>query len=206
MNRMPSIPLLLACTALGVSAAAHAVDTALISDSGIGAQGVLSVNVSAGEYNQAANLRAIAVNPDGTAVAVVKGGAVQGTVEKPAIGSVQTAHIGGAAFAGFNGVLGVNQQAGRGNVSANLLGVAMGAKTGVATSFEVSHADDSLLAGNAANPLQQVLGEATSVQQVGIDSGAFLGASGVVQINQVAGNGNVTSNALAVQFSHPPGL
>ncbi|WP_432723629.1 hypothetical protein R0381_000900 [Jeongeupia wiesaeckerbachi] len=204
MSRVPN--LLLALPLLACGASTWAVDTALISDTGIASQGVLSVNVTAGEHNTAANLRAIAVNPDGTAIAVVSGAAVQGAVSMPGVGSVQSAQISGAAFSGFNGVLGVNQQAGRGNVSANLLGVAQGASTGVVTVFTVKQADDGLLADSVANPLQQLLGDVTSVQQVGIDPGAFKGTSGVVQINQVAGNGNITGNVLAVQFSRPPGL
>ncbi|MBM3117552.1 hypothetical protein [Jeongeupia naejangsanensis] len=204
MNQLPKLLLALPVLAWGIGACAA--DTALISDSGVGSQGVLSVNVGAGESNTAANLRAIAVNPTGTAIAVVKGAAEQGAVSLPGVGTVQQALITGTAFSGFSGVLGVNQQAGKGNVSANLLGVAQGANTGVVTAFTVKHADDALLADSSANPLQQLVGDVTSVQQVGIDPGAFKGTSGVVQINQVAGNGNITGNSLAVQFTRPPGL
>ncbi|AOY00605.1 hypothetical protein BJP62_09235 [Jeongeupia sp. USM3] len=170
-------------------------------------QGVLSVNVSAGNENAAANMRAIAVSPDGSVAAMAHGSVVQRGKVGPANGAA-VASIEGPSFAGFRGVLGVNQQAGHGNVSANQLAIAQGiggvAHTGF-SALTIRAADDSLLAGSTAGVVEQLVGEIIPTQQTNIDPAAFSGGRGVFQINQVAGNGNITTNALAVQFSRPPG-
>ncbi|BCL76480.1 hypothetical protein JHS3_22160 [Jeongeupia sp. HS-3] len=184
---------------------AAAADVAVITNTGANGQGVLSINQAAGNVNAAANLRSLTMNSDGAAMAQAVGTVVNVAVQAGGGGNVPQARIEGTSFSGFNGVLGINQQAGQQNAVGNTLAIAVGTTAQASAGLIVVRgADDALLSGQGGQAALEQLA-APGLPQTSIDPAAFRGGRGVVQVNQVAGNGNVAGNALAVQFSRPPG-
>ena len=87
--------------------------------------------------------------------------------------SLDATTIGGTAFGGTAGIIGVNEAAGIGNEQANIV------------SIRLRGASDASLA-------------TASTQSPGFPS-AFAGASGLAQVNQAAGNANATVNTFSLR-------
>lgn len=169
-------------------------DLARIDDgAGAGSSGRIAINQSAGSGNAQANLAAIALSDAGDTLAVI--GATQRVA--PALRDLRAARaeIAGGAFSGVSGVLSLNQAAGGGNRQLNLLAIGQGAGVDVAT------ADDAALAGTTGDA---VAGTAPVVAQAdrraSIAVGALRGGQGLVQVNQTAGVGNTSTNAIVLQL------
>jgi len=157
-----------------------------------GSRGVVSVNQAAGDGNQQANSTALAVSAEGRATA-----SQRTEMRSDAIGAVGAANaaIGDSAFRGLHGALGINQAAGSANQQANTRAFALGRATEI---------DDAVL-------MQQTAGaqsSASAATQSHSDSrlttvspGAFEGASGLVQMNQAAGNNNASANQFVATAS-----
>ncbi len=154
-------------------------NAALISSSGQGYSGALSVNQAAGHLQQQINGRTLAIGP-------ASGGERYRQsldASAPLPGMDASASIRGNAFANGSGVLGVNQSAG------------VGAR--------VESLDDSLLAQQSV-----VLAHNSGATDapagnrlVDIDDRAFAGSRGVVQLNQSAGAGNRMVNAIGIKVT-----
>ena len=98
------------------------------------------------------------------------------------------ARISDDAFAGARGVITVNQVAGSHNAQINAVVIAAG---------PVVLGSDALLV--AQRPGASARGAGTASRSVSDISGnAFRSASGIVQINQIAGGGNVVHNAFSL--------
>jgi hypothetical protein len=99
------------------------------------------------------------------------------------------ARISDDAFAGARGVITVNQVAGSHNAQINAVVIAAG---------PVVLGSDALLV--AQRPGASARGAGTASRSVADISGnAFRSASGIVQINQIAGGGNVVHNAFSLR-------
>jgi hypothetical protein len=99
------------------------------------------------------------------------------------------ARISDDAFAGARGVITVNQVAGSHNAQINAVVIAAG---------PVVLGSDALLV--AQRPGASARGAGTASRSVSDISGnAFRSASGIVQINQIAGGGNVVHNAFSLR-------
>ena len=175
-------------------------DTARITDDALrGAGGRVAVNQAAGIGNTQANLAAIAANgapsisavqqpPEATALDAVRGRAAGARVD---------AH----AFAGGSGLLAVNQAAGSGNAQLNLFAVGAGAPADV----RLSALDDAALAAVAAPPSTGTTPPPPSAPRTAvIADGAFRGDRGVLQVNQTAGVGNASTNAIVLSLGSTP--
>ena len=156
-----------------------------------GATGASAVNLSAGDLNQQANLRAFAV-----------GGAAQATVasdqshrddhaDAPLHAS---ASIGGAAFANGRGIASINQASGSGNTELNAVAAAL-AQQGIRETTDGS-LSAVVSASARGQPSTSPRGPADGTRSVAVEAGAMKGYSGVLQLNQVAGSGNATGNQL----------
>ena len=100
--------------------------------------------------------------------------------------NVNSVTLDGRAFAGAVGLLRINQSAGLANTQANVTLIAVGT---------VSDARlDSVATGTTA-PLARY---APNRDRITFGRGAFVGASGIVQINQSAGDGNTSRNTFAL--------
>ena len=150
-----------------------------------GTAGRTAINLAAGSSNAQANVAAIAT---GAADA-----SVRQAVAPPPVARARdaSARIGAGALAAGSGALAVNQAAGSGNAQANVL-VLTGPQTVDAGVLAQVSADVAPPAGIAAGP--------AGTREARIDPGALTGQSGVLQINQTAGVGNASTNALVLQL------
>ena len=165
--------------------------SASIQQSAQGYQGNLMLNQAAGDAQQQANARAIAIGRQAGAGTQVRQYNQQ-NADPAAIDA--TAHIGGSSFAGNQGVTGVNQGAGSGNQQINALRIAVGLPQGL---------DDSALAQQSVAPsgLSGAAEPQSGQRVVSIDDAAFGNSRGVVQLNQSAGVGNRSINSLGIRVT-----
>lgn len=163
-----------------------------------GATGNIGVNIAAGSENIQANQRAI--NAHNTVTAVQVPGPNPGNDER--LGRHDTSVIGGHAFSGASGALGVNQVAGKGNQQFNTIGIGQSAvrSTGIRTLGPEELARES----NTTARKDGQSGEVSSDQyRAAVKDSAFTGFGGVLQINQVSGSRNVTGNHFSISSQRP---
>lgn len=187
-----------------------AVDQARIGDNAVrGASGRIAVNQAAGIGNVQANLAAIALSPQGI------GRAHAQARQQPASAADRSrtarVRIDGDAFAGSHGALAVNQVAGSGNAQANLFVVGQSPFGGASAAAviaglpgsaptDIAPADDAALAAVAGEPTPESTDTIAPIRRARIADGAFRGSQGVVQVNQTAGVGNFSTNAIVLQL------
>ncbi|RMC96532.1 hypothetical protein EAY64_12010 [Aquitalea palustris] len=190
------------CLGGALSAAlAHADQLALIENSGQSAQGVLAVNQAAGDANQQGNLQALAV-ASGVAQASISLAQQRGGAEAMAQQNLR-ASIGGAAFAGSQGVLAVNQTAGYANQSLNAFSLALAARAQATVRDMPAAVQDAVLAGTTAAAPAVAGTTGNAGQTTELSAAAFQGSRGLVQLNQIAGSHNLAVNVVAVQWANP---
>jgi hypothetical protein len=165
-----------------------------------GNQGVTTVNVSAGNSNLQANIGVIAIGADGeiTDKAYVSSLVIQKNQQnfKPTPDKA-TANITGHAFSNSSGWTAVNQASGQANSQANMLEISIGGE------YEIGTVNDQMLAQSfsEAGEREVPVASQNSERSAGIDDTALSGMRGVIQVNQAAGTGNVTSNTFAFQIN-----
>lgn len=167
------------------------INNADIDGSGTQYQGNLSVNQAAGDLQQQANARAIAVGHGASATTQIR--QRLHTVVDPRIDARSS--IQGDSFSHGNGVLGVNQSAGTSNQQANALRISIGTQP--------QSIDDSVLRQQNVTLItnSDPTDSAPGYRQVATSDQAFTGSRGVIQLNQSAGVGNRTANTLSVRVT-----
>ncbi|MCY1393118.1 hypothetical protein D9M71_80050 [compost metagenome] len=181
--------LALLCSAVAHAGGPAVINSSPIDNSGAGYQGNFGLNQAAGDQQQQANTRAIAIGANGQASAQVR----QRVVTSAARDMAARAVIGGDSFSSGDGALGVNQSAGAGNQQVNVMRISVGAGP--------QSVDDSVLSQQNVT-LSQSSGSgngAIGSREVGISDQAFAGSRGVVQLNQSAGVGNRMGNTLSIR-------
>ncbi|MCX4146570.1 hypothetical protein PQR70_35980 [Paraburkholderia madseniana] len=154
----------------------------------IGATGVIAINEASGLDNVQAN----------------QGVLTNGKVPLNLIGSSQSAStnarttaarstIGSNAFSNTSGLIEVNQSAGVGNLQRNSAVIGTGPIEGEIV------ADGVLSATTAKGGGLGRSGENHDAREVSIGADALKNVSGIVQINQTAGSGNVSSNSFVLR-------
>ena len=167
-----------------------------------GAQGRIAVNQAAGTGNAQANLGALATSDGGLGLVGVHAAQKPGATAPALRERDAAARIQHGAFSGSQGVLSVNQIAGSGNAQANLFMVGQGPQGVVAAGVHgISGIDDAALADVAgdANTTEGAVVPSWRREAVIADD-AFRGSQGVVQVNQTAGVGNSSTNAIVLQL------
>lgn len=198
MSRLVALLCLVGAAGLAHAADRPSIDSSRIADGvGEGATGAVAVNVAAGIGNVQANERSIAAGTQGLALAsgAQRTDAAQGDIRRDAV-----AVIDGTAFSRTTGALGVNQAAGAANAQLNLL--AIGAGPDAAAQF-VQQVDNAVLAATAAPTARagRAAGPQQGLREARIDGATALrDTQGVVQINQSAGVGNASVNAVVLQI------
>ncbi len=159
-------------------------------------QGVTTVNETAGNLNAQANVGVIAIGLDGG-----KG------ITQPIIDQKQkiknytpakaAASITGHAFSNSSGWTAVNQISGQANMQANIMVIGVGGE------YEVGAIGDDLLAQSVSDVGLQGSSSANQGPErtATIDDTALRGITGVVQVNQTAGDRNVTGNIFVFQVT-----
>lgn len=167
---------------------------------GKGAVGRTAINQAAGSNNVQANLAAIAIAIAADGVGLVDLRSAQyaspGDRQRDA-----SARIEGQAFSASNGLLSVNQAAGSGNTQANLFALGQGGATPhMVLGGGIAGLDDDALASVAGEPPTETTGTTPRLRQALIADDAFRGGQGVVQVNQTAGVGNASTNAIVLRL------
>jgi hypothetical protein len=111
-----------------------------------------------------------------------------------------SATIGGNAFRSAQGVLSINQASGTSNTELNVVSAAL-ATQGIREAGDAWFATASASAGGTLSPAPSAA--ADKERHVAVESTAFRGVQGVVQLNQVAGSANATANVLQMTVSQP---
>lgn len=170
--------------------------TANINQSGQNHQGVLMINQAAGDGQQQANARALAIGStaDAPAAAATKVRQINASLPVNPAGIDANASIAGSSFANSQGVVGVNQGAGSGNQQINALRIASGLPQGL---------NDGALAQQSVRPssLSGATEPQSGARSVSVDDSAFSNSRGVVQLNQSAGVGNRSINSLGIRIT-----
>ncbi|QHE21291.1 hypothetical protein GS396_10510 [Stenotrophomonas maltophilia] len=164
-----------------------------------GATGAIAVNQAAGDLNVQANLRGIAKG-DRADVAINALQLQQGN--RVLSGPLQAAaFIGGDALAGASGIASINQASGIANTTLNVVSATL-ARQGIRETDDTAlAAEGSALAGGRDDTGR---GVATGTRSAGVASTALRGFDGVLQLNQIAGNGNDTANVLGLVVQDRP--
>ncbi|MCU1763554.1 adhesin [Pseudomonas sp. 14P_8.1_Bac3] len=178
------------CTA-SAFAQSPVINNADIDSSGSQYQGNLGVNQAAGDQQQQANARAIAIGHGASATTQIRQ-----RLNTPADPRMDAnASIQGDAFSHGNGVLGVNQSAGANTQQANALRISISAQPQSIDDSVLMQQNVALL--NNSDPTDAAPGH----RQVTTGDQAFTGSRGVVQLNQSAGVGNRMANTLSIRVA-----
>ncbi|UOF15118.1 hypothetical protein IEQ11_00165 [Lysobacter capsici] len=182
-------------------------DRARIADAARGLDGRAAINQTAGAGNAQANLAAFALSPDGLALASLHADQRIGETDIDidadaahiASGRAASARIDAHAVADSRGLLQLNQSAGTGNRQLNAFALSNGR---IATGIVVAGLDDAALASVAGATTDDAYSAnaAPSLREAVIADDAFRGGQGVLQLNQTAGTGNASVNAIVLQL------
>jgi hypothetical protein len=187
-------------TALSATSKSTIAEDALSSLSGISA-----INISAGDGNLQQNSAAIAVSSNGgfsaSQITPSQKNQFNSTALSTATSQVLKGEILSGAFADGVGIVMVNQSTGRGNSQLNGAAIAVGGPG----SFAAIELGDMELASQRSvvdmdSQNQLAGGQEEGTMEAILADDAFRNAQGIVQINQVVGNGNRTVNALSMSL------
>ncbi len=167
------------------------INNADINNSGSQYQGNVGVNQAAGDQQQQANARAIAIGHNASATTQIR--QRQRTQVDPRMDARSS--IQGDSFSHGNGVLGVNQSAGASTQQANAVRISI--------STNPQSIDDSVLMQQNVTLFtnSDSTDSAPGYRQVATGDQAFTGSRGVIQLNQSAGVGNRMANTLRVRVA-----
>ena len=188
------IACLLATAVVADGRAQTPLDSARIGAAGRGLDGRAAINQAAGQGNAQANQAALSLSSDGIASAAASARQQLEPVAAAALARRAQARIDAGAFADARGLLQLNQSAGAGNAQLNQFALARGRDGSSAL-------DDAALAqvaGPAAAPLETR--RAPGLREAAIADDAFRGGQGVLQLNQTAGTGNASVNAIVLRL------
>ena len=163
-----------------------------LSNSGSGNAGIVDVNQEAGNLNNQANLRAIAVLGAEQQLQVLSVSGAQQRVHNQLTvtgGTRETQIVN--SFNNTTGVVGVNQSAGNANQQLNQLAVAIGFAAG---SDALAVTDVTLGQVSAENKLTETaVGPRRDILQ-----GSFANFSGIAQVSQSSGDLNLVANSISI--------
>ncbi|CAJ0887187.1 hypothetical protein R77567_03914 [Ralstonia sp. LMG 32965] len=183
----------LGAAATGAACAQSAPVSAVIDgDAAANTAGRVAVNQASGAGNVQANVAAVS-----TGEASVVSSQFVGRVRS---GVSASSRLGGASFNGAAGLVSINQASGAGNAQVNAAVIAPNASVVQQQSHHIEPLADSALSGVAAQSRRQDAAPAAEARQdASIASTALRNTSGVVQVNQTAGTGNVVSNVFVLR-------
>lgn len=194
----------LGSSGVGVARAQTDPVAAVIADSaGANAAGRIAINQAAGAGNVQANLAAISTGDADVASSQ--------RIAHAAAGLSASSRLADQAFNGASGLVSINQASGAANAQVNVAVVAPSASVALVSNVsqarnspgpvnQIEQLGDSVLSGVAAQGRRPEAAQAPGARQdASIASTALRNTSGVVQVNQTAGTGNVTSNVFVLR-------
>jgi len=149
-----------------------------------GGQGLVAINLAAGDSNAQLNASALAISV-GQGIQEMQ---LRQNINFSAIDQAQDSisTINENAFANVQGALSVNQVSGVGNAQINAISIGIGLDGAAVT--------DTQLAATTSGQSISALADPQYRREARIEGQAFKGSSGLVQVNQLAGTGNATAN------------
>jgi len=195
-----------------ISLAGHADDSANIVNSGANNTGIVSINETAGAFNQQQNNRSIGMNTssgDTTANATQNMTLSQDSLAlaNQIKNDTHSASITGSSFSNSHGIVGINQIAGAFNQASNQVTINVNSQNNIANSQNSIYTLSNTALMNTSSDGENTTSQNNnnSNNKTFIADDAFHGASGVVQVNQVAGVMNQAVNGVAVNLVALPG-
>ncbi|ACA88385.1 hypothetical protein [Shewanella woodyi] len=184
-----------ALSMMGLSHSAYTDQTSSIgSGSFQNVQGRTAVNIAAGDQNVQANAHSI--GPSVTLLSIQ-----ESLFNDPILDeyeSINSSVIESQAFVGAQGLIGINQVSGRGNTQANLGTIELATVNGLGLS--ALGLSDSALTQVSSSPSPISVGQqASNSTDIALDS--FSEVQGIVQLNQISGDGNTAINRFSLQLS-----
>ena len=164
-----------------------------------GVSGTTAINMSAGDLNQQANLRAFAAGGNARASISSNQTHIDDRANAP---QHAAATIGGAAFTNGGGLVSINQASGSGNAELNAIAAAL-AQQGIRETNDGS-LSVTVSASARGQPSTRPHGPDNGTRSVAVESTAMKGFDGVLQLNQAAGSDNATSNQLLLAVPSNP--
>lgn len=166
-----------------------------------GSSGAIGVNLAAGDHNQQANLRVLAVGAQAATHIRAQQRQTDNAVQAP---DVASASIGGRALDHASGLVSINQASGTLNTQLNTASVAL-AQPGIREASTAQwFADVCACAQQATSTEPGALESRPRTRAAAVENGALHGVHGVVQLNQIAGSNNVTANHLSIDMGVTP--
>ena len=164
------------------------------------ADGAITVNMVAGDLNQQANLLGMASGETATTSINVRQRQAGNRINSGPLDA--SASIGGQALNGASGVAMINQASGIGNATVNVVTSTL-AQQGIRESDDEALAASGALASAGGQDLANSR-KAAGSRSVAVEDTALRGFDGVLQLNQIAGSGNVTANQLGISVQSTP--
>ncbi len=152
------------------------------------AQGAIAVNQAAGDGNLQANSLAVAIGAHASAGISSRQDIAATLANMPDRARVE---VGEQAFGNASGVIAVNQVSGVANIQANDVALVRSAAFSGLSDDEMA-----LTHANILSSSPDASGQRTTSRAVSVEDTAFEGARGLIQVNQVAGRGNIASNRM----------
>ncbi len=166
-----------------------------------GADGAMTVNMAAGDLNLQANLLGIA-NGDNAHINIEARQRHAGNRVRADGALDASASIGGQAFNGARGVAMINQASGTGNATLNVVTATLAQQGIRETNDEALAASGALASAGGQGTANS--GRSAGTRSVAVEDTALEGFDGVLQLNQIAGTGNVTANQLGISVQSTP--
>jgi len=164
------------------------------------AAGAITVNMVAGDLNQQVNLLGMA---SGEMAASNINARQRQSSNRVSAGLLDaSASIGGQVLNGASGVAMISQASGIGNATVNVVTATL-AQQGIRESDDEALAASGALASAGGQDLA-ISRKAAGTRSVAVEDSALRGFDGVLQLNQIAGSGNVTANQLGVSVQSTP--
>jgi len=164
-----------------------------------GVSGTTAINMSAGDLNQQANLRAFAAGGNARASISSNQTHIDDRANAP---QHAAATIGGTSFANGGGIVSINQASGSGNAELNAIAAAL-AQQGIRETNDGA-LSVTVSASARGQPSTRPHGPDNGTRSVAVEATAMKGFDGVLQLNQAAGSGNATSNQLLLAVPSTP--
>ena len=170
-----------------------------------GMAGISAINISAGDSNLQQNSAAIAVASNGGfSASTVKPSQINqlnSSVQDMGTGQALIGEILPGVFNDGVGIVMINQSSGTGNSQFNGASIAIGAP-GSCAAVELGDLELASHASAVDSALQSKLADSPDGPKMNavLADDAFRNSQGIVQINQVVGNGNRTVNALSMSL------
>ena len=148
--------------------------------------GNTAVNTSAGIGNLQVNMAALGAGDKNVSALISNN---QKQAEMYYANGNTTSRIDSGAMSNVSGIVAVNQVSGNGNMQANLIAIAVGG-TAEVSNEQLGHIGAGATRSDAAENGAGI----KKINSVILADSAVSNASGIVQISQIAGSGNITAN------------